>query len=508
VERARLIRTIWILGVLLVASPVLAQAPWIEGEARVSPLPGGRNTLVVDGWAVASCGTVDLTFTVDGRTIIAGNPYLRWPGLPERLRALPSAEYAGFSTPFDSGSLAPGAHEAIVAARACGVEKVLCRVPFAVAPRTSAWIAGPILLLLLVAAPLALGSLVARPEPVSFRRPWVPHALGVSWLLGVLAILAGPHVGAIESPLLPGPFAALLNWDAGWYLGIARDGYTTPRSFAYFPAFPLVLRALLRLPVPIRPAGALLNGLFFALSMACLRRLYPGRDHAILLLAFLPFSFFFGAVYTEAMFVFLTAAALLAVRENRGVTAAGLGALAALTRVTGIAAGLFALAPLAARKWRTAALVAAGPPAGLVVWMLWLRRRTGDAFRFLHAQESFGRPSSFDPALLLDRLVESVRRGSALGLWEVGLLSAVLVGAGGLLRRRRWAEGLFSAAVVLMPLYTHSTASLNRYALAAFPALIFLFERVSPRALPLVLVAEAALLVLWGSRFGRFVFTG
>jgi hypothetical protein len=104
--------------------------------------------------------------------------------------------------------------------------------------------------------------------------------------------------------------------------------------------------------------------------------------------------------------------------------------------------------------------------------------------------------------------VETVSHGSALGLWEVGSLLAVLTGAAGLIWRRRWAEGLFSAAVILMPLYTHNTTSLNRYALVAFPALVFLGERVRPRALPILLGAEAALLVLWASRFGRQVFAG
>lgn len=505
--RARLIRG-GILAALLVAFPAGADVAWIEGEARVAPLPGGRNTLVVDGWAVASCGAVDLAFSVDGRTVREGQPYLRRGGLPERLRALPSAEYAGFSTPFDSGALAPGAHEAVVTARACGLEKILCRVPFTVAPRLSAWIAGPILLLLLVAAPLALGFLLARVEPASFHRKWTPYALGAGWLLGVAAILAGPHLGPVESPLAPVPFAALANWDGGWYLGIARDGYSNPRSFAYLPAFPLVLRGLMRLPVPVRPAASLLNGLFFALAMACLRRLHPGRDHALLLVAFLPFSFFFGAVYTEAMFLFLATAALLAVRQDRGVAAAGLGALAALTRVNGVAAAAFALAALGGRTRRTALLAAAGPLAGLAFWMFRLDRKTGDALVFLRAMASFGRPSSFQPALLLDRLIESVRHGSALGIWEAASVFAVLVGAAGLLWRRRWAEGVFSAVVVLMALYSQSTTSLNRYALAAFPALVFLGERVPPRVLPLALAAEAALLALWGSRFGRFVFTG
>jgi hypothetical protein len=397
---------------------------------------------------------------------------------------------------------------AVVTARACGVEKTLSRVTFEVAPRTSAWIAGPILLLLLAGAPLALGSLLARLEPATFERRWTPYALGAGWLLGVAAVLAGPHVGPVESPLEHVPFAALSNWDGGWYLGIARDGYSNPRSFAYFPAFPLVLRGLLLLPVPVRLAASILNGLFFALAMACLRRLDPGRDHALLLVAFLPFSFYFGVTYTEALFVLLSAAALLAVREDRGVVAGGLGALAALTRVNGIATVFFSFGALAARRRKTAFLAAAGPLAGLAFWMVWLDRKTGDPFRFLRAMESFGRPSSFEPALLLDRLIESVRRGDALGLWEVGFLFAVLVGAAGLIRRGRWAEGLFSAALVLMALYTHSTTSLNRYALAAFPALIFLGERVPPRALPFALAAEAVLLALWGSRFGRFVFTG
>jgi hypothetical protein len=498
------------LAALLLAAPSRAQTPWIEGEARITPLAGGRNTLVVDGWAVASCGRVDLAFLVDGRTIVEGQPYLRWPGVPERFGGLPSAEYAGFSTPFDSGALGAGSHEAVVTARGCGVEKDLVRGSFAVPPRTSAWIAGPVLLVLLVAVPLALGVGLSRLEPATFRRQWTPWALAAGWFLGVFAILAGPHLGPVDTPLVSAPFAPLANWDGGWYLGIAHEGYpvSNVRRFAFFPLYPLVLRGITFLPVPERLAASLLNGLFFALAMACLRRLYPGRDHALLFVAFLPFSFFFGAVYTESLFLFLASAVLLAMREDKGLAVAGLGAAAALARVNGIATGVFALAFAGSKRRRTAVLAAAGPLAGLALWMLRLNWKTGDPVGFLHAQSAFGRASAFEPALLLDRLVETVRHGSALGFWEVGSLLAVLTGAAGLIWRRRWAEGLFSAAVVLMPLYTHSTTSLNRYALAAFPALVFLGERVSPRVLPILLGAEAALLVLWASRFGRQVFAG
>jgi hypothetical protein len=474
------------------------------------PPPGGKGMFVIDGWAVSSCDAVDLSLTVDAKMLLTGHPYLRRADVKERFPSLPSAEFAGFSVPFDMTALGPGFHEAVVTARACGVEKVLQRASFEVSRPTSAWIAASVLALLLVALPFALGALARRLPPVAWRAAWTPWAIGLGWLLSFFAILCGPRFGSPEIPVEPGLFSPLANWDGRWYLGIAHEGYPIgkPGAFAFFPLFPLLLRGLAFLPVPERLAASLLNGFFFLLAMACLRRLYRDRDQAVLIYALLPFSFFFAAVYTEALFVLLLTSFVLSVRRDRGLPAAALGALAALTRVNGVLLGFFVIEPLWRGKRRVAILAAAGPILGLTLWSARLGLKTGDPLRFLHSAAEFGRSTSFHPGRLLDSTLWALRSGNAQAFWELGFLLIVLAGSAGLLLERRWAEGLFSAAIVLAPLYTERLTSLNRYALAAFPAFMFLGERVRPRVLAVLLPVEVGLLLVYAARFGRQVFMG
>ena len=62
-------------------------------------------------------------------------------------------------------------------------------------------------------------------------------AVSVLWLPGQV----GLHAWGPFGDLVFGPFA---RWDAGWFVAIARHGYENTQSAAFFPLYPLVVRAL------------------------------------------------------------------------------------------------------------------------------------------------------------------------------------------------------------------------------------------------------------------------
>src|SRR5690349_7942998 len=101
--------------------------------------------------------------------------------------------------------------------------------------------------------------------------------MGLASRLVVLAGLAllGPHLPASAGGTTPslgwGLFSA---WDGAWYTRIATTGYEFARdsqahSIAFFPLFPLAMRALMLTGLPAQAAGVLVNtGAFFgALSV-------------------------------------------------------------------------------------------------------------------------------------------------------------------------------------------------------------------------------------------------
>lgn len=152
---------------------------------------------------------------------------------------------------------------------------------------------------------------------------------------------------------------AFVRHDSGWYLDIARKGYDASdavaggrSNIAYAPVYPLLMRYVGRLfgrsPGDIYLGGILVSWSSFILAMLVLYRLaaldlpraagepMDRAARAVLLTATFPFSFFFGAVYTESTFLLFAVLAFYGFRTRRWMLGGACGALAGATRVTGI----------------------------------------------------------------------------------------------------------------------------------------------------------------------------
>jgi hypothetical protein len=152
----------------------------------------------------------------------------------------------------------------------------------------------------------------------------------------------------------PSPFwDAFARHDSGWYFDIARNGYNASAAMAggrsniaFAPVYPLLMRYVGRLfgraPGDLYLGGIVVSWLSFVAAMVVLYRLaaldLPRRraERAVLLAAIFPFSFFFGAVYTESTFLLFTLLAFYGFRTRNWAMAGIAGAIATGTRVTGI----------------------------------------------------------------------------------------------------------------------------------------------------------------------------
>jgi hypothetical protein len=134
-------------------------------------------------------------------------------------------------------------------------------------------------------------------------------------------------------------FAPAARWDGIWFLQIARFGYDDGPTAAFFPLYPLALKAVGAGLV----VAVLLTTLCFLLALVALHELTAielGPEAArwtVLALAFSPMAFFFSAIYSESLFLALSVGAVLAARRDRWMWAGILGAGAAATRSTGVA---------------------------------------------------------------------------------------------------------------------------------------------------------------------------
>src|SRR5262245_31308658 len=137
------------------------------------------------------------------------------------------------------------------------------------------------------------------------------------------------------------PWAGIM--DAKFFAAIAGGGYIHPWQAAYFPAFPLLERALAPLALGHPTiAGLIAANLACLAAFALLRVLIereadrPTARRTLLYIAVFPTALFFATAYTEALFLLLSVGAFLALRRRRWLTAGLLVAAAVLTRQVGI----------------------------------------------------------------------------------------------------------------------------------------------------------------------------
>jgi hypothetical protein len=161
----------------------------------------------------------------------------------------------------------------------------------------------------------------------------------------------------------------------------------------------------------------------------CLTR--AGAWDAVLLTALYPLAFVFTAVYSDALFLALSAGAFLAAMQRRPLTAGLLGGLAVATRLIGLALLPALLVLLWPRSHAPRDLVKLLPllalPLALGLYALYLQQHFGDATAFAHAESVFW--NRHTPTL-----------GPFTGLWDA--VSSGYRGAGELVRHLPRTGGL------------------------------------------------------------------
>jgi mannosyltransferase PIG-V len=215
--------------------------------------------------------------------------------------------------------------------------------------------------------------LASSPRELALRDSWL--ALWTSrllvWATGVAAVgvLGVGSAGDAFDPrgltrglgrvgeALAGPAA---RWDAAWYLTIAKSGYQpdlgthTISRAAFFPAYPLAVRAVGFLQVPLILAGVLVSLCAFGAALYGIHRLTSlefahtaraGRPAeiarlSVFVMAFAPMAVFFSAVYTESFFLAFSVALFWSARQGRWMWVGVAGAIAVATRSNGLVLAL------------------------------------------------------------------------------------------------------------------------------------------------------------------------
>jgi hypothetical protein len=311
------------------------------------------------------------------------------------------------------------------------------------------------------------------------------------------------------------------RWDANWYLGIVTEGYhyesgqAGQQSIAFFPAYPMLVRGVGRL-FGGEITGYMAAGLTISLVafFGALVYLYGlARDtlsddeakFALWLVAAYPFAIFFGAVYTESLFLLGMTATFYHFSRAECGRATLWGVVVGLTKTNGFVLSI-PLAVLAVSPWLperirggnpfpvpsrpgslSALLAVVAPAIGALAYSAFLWRLTGSPFAWLEAHLAWGRKYQGLAVLIGDRYNIIANAGivgyaSAMPHDLVNLLGVlfVLATTWPVARRIGLAYAVFILVIILPPLAAGGLISAGRFSSVVFPAFIWMAGAVPP----------------------------
>jgi Gpi18-like mannosyltransferase len=322
-----------------------------------------------------------------------------------------------------------------------------------------------------------------------------------------------------------GVLGGWLWFDATWYVDIADHGYFyTPgqqSSVAFFPAYPLVVRATSTVTGDT-PLAAIAVTFACGLAAAVLfwtwlreRLSSRARVLGLALLLVYPYAWFiYGSGYADALFLAATLGAFLLFERGRPGAAGLVGAVAVAARPVGIAV----VVGLAVLAWRRRADIAGALSApllalgGLVAWCGYLAVRFGDPFAFASVQGARGwdqapGPRTWFKVEFFEHLTGGDHWFAVRLILQAAATIVVLAFVPAVVRRFGWAYGAYVLLIVGIPLVgTGDFQGMGRYLISAFPVFAVAGERLagSPVAARVATLASSgALLVVLTSFFAR-----
>jgi len=368
--------------------------------------------------------------------------------------------------------------------------------------------------------------------------------------LFLVAILAGfvianfggrfPYVDRVLTITnLPNWIWGFGNFDGVHYLRIAQNGYSAEYVQSFFPLYPFLIKIFNVIPKTgnldmslfTDPSyfviGIISSNIFFVAALYFLFKLWKEEySHksaviSIFLLLSFPTAFYFGAVYTESLFLLLAVLTFWFARKDSYMLAGLFAALASATKVQGALLSIYLgielivkyrhnLTKLGKLFWRDLIGVAVAP-LGIAGYMYYLYRMFGNPLYFLTALPSFGTGRSSAPFTSLPQVIYRYIKifwtvdPANIIYWNAAFeLLITLVLVGGLIiafKKIKLSYWVFVALAVIVPTLTGTLTSMPRYALLAFP-LLPLITRFN-KGLRYIIIAQAILQVVLLSLFVR-----
>ena len=308
---------------------------------------------------------------------------------------------------------------------------------------------------------------------------------------------------------LPKFIYSFANFDGVYYLKIAKDGYQQFEQ-AFFPLYPILIKTLTFFTKNYLISGLLIANLCFGLSLIFLKKyLKTINQYSPLVFIFLllfPTSFFFLTVYTESLFFVFLVLFFYFFSQKKYLTASFFGFLASLTRINGILL-IIPFFVVFFKKLKNKNIdfsflfYSSIVSLGLLAYMLYLLKTTGDPFLFFNSQKVFGANRStnliFLPQVYFRYLkiffTASFNFQYFVAVLEFFIFSFVffvlvfdLLWVFKKKNQDLLALNLFSLANLILPTLTGTFSSITRYSLLSLSFFLFL-SRIKSKSIKITL---------------------
>lgn len=314
--------------------------------------------------------------------------------------------------------------------------------------------------------------------------------------------------------------ASFAHFDGIHYLRLIKKGYDDTGSQAFFPFYPMLVKAFTFGYLDPLYVALILNFSFTIGSLIILTQQLAQTTKIKFLLLFLSFpaSFFLFMNYTESSFLFLVVLFFALLKNKKYFWASVVAGVASSTRLAGSLLSLSLLVELWEARYhlgRSLCLLFTSV-LGLICYLIYLTGAFNDPLMFVHVQSLFGNSRSGGQIILLPQVIFRylkilfINSPTTLSyfrsLYEL-LIFVFSLSMVFLLRQKITRSALtFCLFAILLPSLSGTLTSFPRYLLPLTPLFAGLADNTSGKVITAISLVQYVILIIAVALFVQGVF--
>lgn len=311
------------------------------------------------------------------------------------------------------------------------------------------------------------------------------------------------------------------NFDGAHYITIVQKGYIgTGLIQAFFPLYSILIKIFTLINKNPLYVGLLVSNVCFLMALFVFKKILRQEKiknywWPILALLLFPTSYYFGALYSESLFLLLTLLSFLFLNKKKWIWAAVFASLASATRLVGVFLG-------AAIAWEFYSTEIKNKQklknylklfflsilsiSGFIVFCLYLNKEFHDPFFFAKVQSSFGASRQTDKLILIQQVIWryikmlfTVKNNNIL-LYTISqefFISLLVLTAliWGWFKNIKKSYLIYAFLSFLLPTLTGNFSSMPRYVSVIFP-IYLIFGNVKSRKIQVLILTISGILLI------------